>query len=188
MPACVDPATVTGRVPAADVYIEKDNPDDNYGSVKEISVRAKDDGDLRGLLRFDLSDIPSNAVITSAVLYLYETSESSTQVTGIYRLTRAWTESEVTWNTPWLTPGGDFAAAPVYATYIPGQKACSITLDLTGLVQGWTSGTFPNYGMLLYSTGDLKKINYASKEANDPEQWPRLLVEYEIPPVGQSGS
>lgn len=172
----------------ADTFIDKDKPDDNNGSVKEIFVRAKDDGNLRGLLWFDLSDIPSNAVITSANLYLYETSQSNTQVISIYPLKRAWTETEVTWNTPWLTPGGDFTAAPAYAAYIPDQIGCSITIDLTGLVQGWTSGAIPNYGMIFYSTGDFKKINYASKEADDADQWPRLLVEYEIPPLGQSGS
>ena len=144
-------------------------------------VRPNNNADRRGLLRFDLSDIPANAVISSAELYLYEQEDKLEQVTYVYRVTTPWTESGVTWNSPWTTPGGDFANSPAYALFIPGQSGCSITLDLTNLVQAWVEGTYPNYGVLLYSTGDSRVINYSSKEeTGNPEQAPRLAITYSL--------
>jgi hypothetical protein len=165
----------------ADTYIDNNKADTNLSTERTLKVRPNNDADLRGLLLFDLSDIPAHAEITSARLYLYEQDEKMEQVTYVYRVTSAWTESGATWNSPWVLPGGDFASSPAYATFVPGQRDCSISLNLTGLVQDWVDGTYPNYGVLLYSTGDSHVINYSSKEeSGHSEQTPRLDVSYSI--------
>jgi hypothetical protein len=33
--------------------------------------------------------------------------------------------------------------------YIPNQKNCMLTIDITTLVRAWVNGTFNNYGLLL---------------------------------------
>lgn len=151
-----------------------------------MEVRPDNGADRRGLLRFDLSDIPSNATITSAKLYLYELDNKPDQVTYVYRVTTAWTETGVTWATPWIQPGGDFYSETAYALYIPNQKNCSVALDVSGLVQNWVSGRHPNYGLMLYSTGPNHIISYTTKEdAKNPERAPRLEITYTIDAASQ---
>jgi hypothetical protein len=170
---------VTGRLPSDDTYIQADKPTTNYGAEKVMEVRPDNNADRRGLLTFNLSDIPTGAIITSARLYLYEQDEKPGQITYLYRVTRAWAESTATWGAPWTIPGGDFDQSIAYGLYLPNQKNCYASLDLTNLVQAWVNQDFPNYGVLLYSTGPNHIIQYTAKEeTNNPERRPRLEVTY----------
>lgn len=141
-------------------------------------MRADNSADRRGLLRFDLSDIPVDATITSARFYLYGNNNASDQVVYIYRVTAAWTEAAATWQT-WTIPGGDFDSSMAYGLFIPDQTNCSATIDLTSLVQQWTNGSLPNYGVLLYATGSNHIFTFSSKEDSaNIERAPRLEVTY----------
>jgi len=134
------------------------------GSLPMIQVRADQGADRRGVVRFDLSDIPQGAVVTSARLYLYTRNLSSEQITYLYRITHEWSEDSATWNVPWANPGGDFDESIAYGFFVPYQTNCYISLDLTALVQMWVDGQSPNYGILLYSVGKYHTVEYASKE------------------------
>jgi hypothetical protein len=172
---------VTGLLPSDDTYIDENLPTANYGSDPTFRVRPNNNSERRGLVRFDLSAIPANAIITSADLYLYETRAIPGQTTYLYRVTRTWSEASVTWNSPWTTHGGDFDKSIAFASFRPNHINCMVTLDLTDLVQRWVSGTYPNYGVLLYSTGPNRSIVYVSKENLILEQRPRLNVSYTLP-------
>jgi hypothetical protein len=173
----VDPDTVAGRLPSDDSYIDANHPAINYGAEAKLQVRPFPGGNSRGVVRFDLSDIPTNANITSAKLYLYEMNAKSNLVIYVYRITGNWTETTVTWVFPWTNTGGDFDANVAYALFIPGQQDCSITLDITTLVQGWVDGTYSNYGVLLDAVGPSPFIEYATKEETTwPERAPRLEI------------
>ena len=121
-------------------------------------------------------------------MYLYELDQKSGQVTYIYRVTTAWTESTANWNFPWGTPGSDFDQSIAYALYLPNQKNCSVAIDLTNLVQAWVNQTYPNNGMLLYSTGPNHIIEYSTKEedTNNSNQIPRLEISYTMGSQPQS--
>ena len=179
LPACYA-GTPAGALPVGDTYIDSGSPDRNYGSDNQFEVRPDRGADRRGLLKFDLSAIPANATISSATLYLYENGNKTGQTTYIYRVTSDWTESTVTWNT-WSTPGGDFDSSTAYFAYLPEQGNCMVTLDITNLVQTWSRGTHPNYGLMLYSIGPNHIISYSSKESGKPGESPRLDVIYAVP-------
>jgi len=172
---------VTGLPPSDDTYIDAGKPDAINGAQNTFEVRPDNGADRRGLVRFDLSSIPGNAIITSANLYLYERSNKTGQITYIYRVQTGWSETSATWNTPWLTPGGDFDNTVAYNNFIPDQKNCLASLDITNLVQAWVNGTYANYGVLLYSTGPNHIISYTSKEDNNVQEHPRLGVSYTLP-------
>lgn len=174
-----------GNLPSDDAYIKANSPTSNFGSLPNIEVRPDKDGSWRGLIRFDLSSIPPGSNVTQAILYLYEKDEKLGQVTYIYRLATSWDETSVTWNTPWNNPGGDFNNSTAYASYLPNQRNCMITIDLTDLVQEWING-IPNHGMMLLSTGPNHILRYSSKEEIVVEQQPKLHVVYSAP--SQSGS
>lgn len=189
VPPCIDPTTVAGRLPSDDTYLDASKPSTVYGDTNRILVRADNSADRRGVLRFDLSDIPADATITSARFYLYGNNQAGDQVIYIYRVTSAWTEAAATWQT-WTTPGGDFDSSIAYGLFIPDQVNCAATIDLTNLVQRWTNGSLPNYGILLYATGSNHIFTFTSKEDTaNMERAPRLEVTYTTgAPAKASGS
>lgn len=76
---------------------------------------------LRGLLRFDLTAIPTSAIVISAALELPIAAHDEASVAGFvgddglkaYFVTQAFTAAEATWNQRtatnlWAVPGGDF--------------------------------------------------------------------------------
>jgi hypothetical protein len=183
----VNPTTLTGRLPTGDTYIDANNPTGNYGSGNIMIVRPQPGGDRRSLVRFNLSDIPANSSITSARLYLYEMSSKTNLVVDVYRVTGDWAENTVTWGFPWANAGGDFDSSVAHAHFIPGVQNCSVSLDISSLVQGWVDESYPNYGVLLYAIGPSPFIEYATKEETTHPEWaPRLEITYSV--NGQSQS
>ena len=131
-----------------------------------MEVRPDNGADRRGLVKFNLSSIPANSTVTSATLYLNEKDRKSGQTTYIYRVTSNWSESTVTWLN-WSLLGGDFDSGTSYFTFIPDQQDCMLTMDITNLVQAWVNGTYPNYGLMLYSIGPNHTISIQFKRRWD---------------------
>ncbi|HEX5837578.1 MAG TPA: DNRLRE domain-containing protein [Anaerolineales bacterium] len=179
LPACYS-GTPGGILPSDDSYIDGGSPTRNNGTDNTFEVRPDNSADRRGLLKFDLSSIPSNATVNSATLYLHERGNKTGQITYIYRVTSGWSESTVTWNT-WSTPGGDFDSSNAFFSYRPEQSNCMLTIDLTNLVRAWLNGTYSNHGILLYSTGPNHIVQYTSKEDGTSSEWPKLNVVYSTP-------
>ena len=179
LPACYS-GTPNGILTSADSFIDGGSPTRNYGADNTFEVRPDNGADRRGLIKFDLSAIPPNATVNSATLYLFERGNKTGQATYLYRVTSAWNENTVTWNT-WTTPGGDFDSSTVHFSFRPEQSNCMLTIDLTGLVQAWVNGTYSNQGVLLYSTGPNHILQYSSKENGTSSEWPRLNVIYTTP-------
>lgn len=128
-------------------------------------------------MRFDLSSIPLESMVSNATLYLFEIDKKLDVETFLYRITSQWDEGTTTWNSPWMNPGGDYDNSHAYASFYPNQSNCMLAIDLTDLVQEWVNGT-PNYGFLLYSIGPNHILRYASKENGDANQFPKLSVTY----------
>jgi len=100
-------------------------------------------------------------------------------VTSIYRVASAWSETTATWDSPWITAGGDFNNLVAYVSYTPNIENCMITLDVTDLVSLWVNGTYENYGILLHSTGANYAFRYVSKEEEtNLQNRPRLSITY----------
>jgi hypothetical protein len=111
---------------------------------------------------------------------LYEKENKDGQTTYLYRVTSPWSENTVTWLT-WTLLGGDFDNSISYLAFVPNQKDCMVTLDITHLVQRWVDGTYSNHGLMLYSTGPNHIISYVSKEDGTASRRPRLHVVYSVP-------
>ena len=70
----------------ADTYFRSTVPNGNYGTAV---VLAFINGVRKGLLRFDLSGIPSTAICTAAVLKFYANSIGANTVFDVYKITDA---------------------------------------------------------------------------------------------------
>ncbi len=109
---------------------------------------------FRTLFRFNLSNIPSGAVIQSATLYLYSdptsttvgpTSNSPTSGSNsVYfeKVASNWGETAVTWNNQpaTTTTGRIWQSASTSATE-------NIQVNVTSFVQDWVNSPSANYGM-----------------------------------------
>ncbi|WP_246112290.1 CBM96 family carbohydrate-binding protein [Thermococcus aciditolerans] len=101
----VSAAVMTIQInPTDDAYVKDTAPDSNYGSYGSLYVGTyyMDNADERAYLKFDLSGIPDNAVIVSAVLraYTYSGAHSTPVNISAYAVSDdSWTEDSITWNT-----------------------------------------------------------------------------------------
>ncbi|HZJ21908.1 MAG TPA: DNRLRE domain-containing protein, partial [Anaerolineales bacterium] len=178
-PACY-PGTPNGLLPSDDTYISAGSPLSNYGTDNAFEVRPDNSADRRGLVRFDLSSIPSNATITSATLYLYSLDSKTGQTTSLYRVTSNWNENTATWLS-WTLLGGDFDSSTAHLNFTPDQNNCMLTMDIASLVRAWVNGSYPNYGLMLYSRGPNHTIKYSSKEDGTASRQPKLDIVYSLP-------
>ncbi|HUW82423.1 MAG TPA: Calx-beta domain-containing protein, partial [Phycisphaerae bacterium] len=148
---------VNGYSGTRDNYMQSVTPDVNFGTYERLRVTGyADQGDIqRGLVRFDLSGIPTATPITSATLWLYSYDPAkclgSTGFYGAYRLTTDWSETASTWNSPWTTAGGDFeATADGTAAKQPASAVpCWYSFNVTTRVQQWINNPSGNYGWVI---------------------------------------
>jgi hypothetical protein len=150
--AAPDQATPSYRtyLAVADSMVVKGYPDDEFGSEDSLCVLYYDSSrwgvlEQRGLVRFDISDLPSGVRIVSAELELWCT----TRIEGVNpatqfvtRITEPWEEATVNWgNKPADSTPGD--ACDV------GDAGRYYQWDVTAMVEGWYQGRYPNYGMMM---------------------------------------
>lgn len=175
-----------------DTWISSTSTNENNGANDILRVKSTS-GDNRILLQFDLSNIPSNAIITNATVTLYRESGSDNGAENIslYRLTRYWDEGTgviqqsgdgATWSnatntTAWTTAGGDYAATEIART--------SVTVDgyytwaITSTAQGWVNGTWSNYGLLFANSVNADDANaFTSGDDTIAAQRPQFNVSY----------
>lgn len=165
----------------------------------------------RTLLAFDLSSIPTNAIIDSVQLELTvtQTPDTSLRLFRLYRVLADWGEgasnspmgagapaqsNDATWTNTfypsslWTAAGGDFAASASDSTNVAGFGTYAWrSPGLAADVHAWTSKTVANYGWILI--GDEPSLTrsvreFGSRESGSP---PQLTVYYSVAtPVSQT--
>ena len=138
-----------------DAFLFENEPSANYGSTQYVSTFD------RFVIKFQLPAAVQGRRIVSAQagFYVWAQSDYQTgQYMDLFRVTRDWTESAVTWNnaasgTAWTTPGGDVAERVGRILHLSGSANWDHVfyppVDLTMLVQKWAAGTVPNYGLMM---------------------------------------
>lgn len=182
----------------AATYIELENPTVNKSGDAFFTVGEWSGGSQtnRGLLNFDVAGaaIPTNAIVTSVVLRVYDEGldySSNTRTMKAYRLIRAFTASQTTWNksdssTNWGTAGcanttNDREATEVGSISMPATEVAGyndITLT-TASLQDVVTGAFTFRGYLLKMDTETNDMHQFSDnlDANPPQ----LVINYSIP-------
>lgn len=157
----------------------------------------------RALIQFDLSSIPSSAVVSSATLsyFLVTDLSSNSRVLRHYRLKRAWTELGVTYNkydgtNNWATAGG-FGATDceqtdcAHQTYTASETLSTFKnmgFDAT-LLQEMISGVFANNGYLgKMDTEASDAYIWNSSDNSNAASRPKFVVVYTANTAGVSDS
>jgi len=178
----ITPTGLLQLEPVADAYIDRDNPDSNYG--KETTLAWQYTGGFppdryRSYLKFDISSIPRSCRIVSATLYLYTVTVppvaywtgDSFDVLSV--LNDDWTEDGITWNN----------APPFIATIVHGSGGripteAWICSDVTSFVQSeYNNGdVLVSFGIKVIGwDGTLTQAN--SREANTNRPYLEILFE-----------
>lgn len=137
------------------------------GQVGELNITSG--GPDRILIKFDVSSIPVAATITSSTLSLYALTDyaDNANTSRAFRQKRAWVETQVTWDNYstgniWQTAGGfgsnDCEQTDIGSRAFAASEALNVFKDWTlsnAGVQGWTSGTFTNNGLLVKTDAEL---------------------------------
>jgi RHS repeat-associated protein len=171
----------------------------NYGAAATMQVGPTADSVSRGLVAFDLRDIPVRAKVTSAVLSVHHDAVPGAQTVSAHQVTADWTEGSgaatcsadgATWYdrddgaVRWETDGGDhFPAAAASVAHLAGDSAGWDDFTITALAQQWADGVAPNHGVLLKAgdetRGSGKAIAYVTDDATvNPLLRPKLAVSY----------
>ena len=170
---------------ASDAGLTELAPTANNGTATTLKVDGDDPdpggGDLYAALRWDLSQIPAGATVSTASVTLNITNPSP-QTYGAYDLKRAWNESQISWNqastgTPWATAGakGTTDRGSQIASVTPTNIAPYTFTIPASVVQGWVSAPSSNNGILLAHTTNFDGFVFGTKEGAQP---PKLTINY----------
>lgn len=167
------------------------NPNSNFGSHDDMIVASWTVGgnpsNTRALLNFDLSAVPANAVITSASLSLYHNPNSLSGNIGhsqnggsnaawLRRVTSAWTEYGVTWNSQPTTSTQNQVVLPASNSTTEDY----LNIDVAALVQDIVSNPAQSFGMMiqLQTESPQRSLLFASSDHANPARHPQLDVCY----------
>lgn len=194
-------AVATLQPCSADSYTNHpDNPTGNFGSSTSFSCGENKDYPLqqyRALLKWDaLSDgtIPPGSIINSAILSLKISSDKSTntRTKRVFRLKRAWVESQVTANiwkagSNWSSVGAfgadDCEQTDIGSTSFTGSEPVgtwkSFTLTASKIQEMISGGTWTNNGFLIKTdTETSDSYSFYSSEYATSADRPKLVIDY----------
>lgn len=170
--------------PSDDAYVDsRDDTTHGYKPYMLVGRQQSPIGVQASLLRFDLSDLPDDAVIDEAILHVFVESGTGAETVTIdlHPLEGEWNEKSVT-----FSDAPD--VGPVYATAMDVGDLGWTEWDVTQLVQEWVSGKRDNHGVGL--AGPVKgeyTRQLASKESANEKHHPTLRISYTAPPNIISG-
>lgn len=159
----------------ADAWLKEKSPNEAYGSVNELPVREVVGDRYRAIYQPDLSQIPPNALITSATLNVWVTQQNRGTVNA-YPVTSAWSESTATWATVAQAYNSSMSVG-----FKPSKSSRYYGVDVTGWVQNWVDGSMPNYG-LMFISATKDEYKFTSREWSTSNQRPFLTVSYILIP------
>ena len=169
----------------ADATLHAGDPESPRGNQETLLVgydlpatgNAPSEGAVRALMRFDLSDLPAEAMIESATLMLRLNASwdgPGTEVRCTFQpILGDWDESAVTWDT--APDAGDRIAWIA----VPHAAWGWHSLDISELAQAWHQGSQPNHGLLL--RGDESRPNWRGFCSREGDYAAQLVLTWNLP-------
>ena len=139
----------------------------------------------RAFIKFDQSQIPSNATIISAILYLYtkpaphlvdpaNAHSGTSNAFYVERITATWNPASFTWINQPVTATANRASVPQYNSATP-----DVTINVTGIVQDMqTSGNY-GFAFRLQNETIYNARQFASSFYTNAALRPKLVITYQ---------
>ena len=168
-----------------DAYFKSSTPTLNQGNYPDIAAMVPNNGNVvRSVFEFDMTSIPTSSTIIDARLSLYfsPTSINGTHAgnganhSTLYRITDAWNQNTVTWDTQ---PGYSM----VNAVNLPATTTSTenfTQIDVTQLVQDMVNDPSNSHGFFfkLDVENQVRKLIFASSDHADGSLRPTLDISY----------
>lgn len=177
------PGDVLTLEAVADTFVTEGRPTTAWGGFPGMFIGYDWQAWLRQrpLMRFDLSPLPTDALVLSASLevYIHNCFECYRVEVTTYRVTQAWGEETATWE----TMGESFGEAYGRGILDPREGRHWEAFDMTDLVRLWVSGS-ANNGVMLRGgedpvTQDPLRYDFWGIEAREGRQFtPRLVIRW----------
>jgi len=183
-----------------DNRLRESTPNDILGTLPYSDIgHLLGTGRFRDVMWVDLSSYNSSDKITSAILSLFwyypaGNARNYPTTVELYR-PLSWDPNSVNWNNgsngmPWTNSGGDwydrngafngsvpFTSLTFSATTLPDNRYYDF--NVTGLVQDYVSGKYPNTGFFLKAKDEYDNyIAFYSSNHSNPDQTPKLTITY----------
>lgn len=197
-PLTIDPTIVkiNSNTMVQDTNIRSAFPIQTGGNDQELGVGlykdTKQTNVIRSLLKFDVSAVPKNAIVTNADLNLWMSSVSNETLIDVeaYQITQSWNEALASWNNRssslWSVKGGDYAKSPLDTVGLGHLVDLSTNLKWkipVDVIHAWVDYPNTNYGILMKSksetTNSYKKF-ISSENSIGSNYQPLLVVTYKI--------
>jgi hypothetical protein len=168
--------------PEQDVYVNSENPSTNYAGTADLFLGK---GTFWGLgfwrtyTIFDVSPL-AGQLIDSAEFSIWQ-FDTGAAAGGLpcdaHRVTAAWDESTITWNSKPAHDSTVLSSADVGDSFYTGW----ITWDITALVRDWIDSAVENQGVVLkhyfeQSAGASRYGIFHATESSQTDLRPRLVV------------
>ncbi len=171
-------------------YIDNQYPTTNYGSdtIMEVGTYTVSSTTYykRSFLKFDLSSIPTGAVVNKAhIIVFHYNGLAGSNPLRIKRVTDQWYEDTITANNQPAISTNSTDISSTYTMYTDSAK-----LNVGFMTKWMHFGLLDNYGwdieVLNETDTSTTGIEFYTREASDTNKRPYLLVEYYYPIEAQN--
>lgn len=162
------------------------NSDTNYGTHPDFMSNSFSSSDVRSLIQFDFSSIPTNAIVDSVKVsfYSYNSPSNGSNFIGkgesyLQKVTSAWDESTVTWNNQPTT-------TDVNQVYLENAQSVIqdyLDLDVTEIALDMIENPSNNHGFMLRLVDEVitnNKLIFGSSDNTDSDLHPKIDVYYRV--------
>ena len=168
---CEVPAVIRCIKPSRDTFIDSNDAMVNFGDHENVQTERWGGAHVinKGLIAFDLSIIPSCAVVESAILTMHVVSWWGEPELAAYEILGSWGEMHVTWE-----------SAPEYhaeGVSLPAVAWGPNTWDLTPIVGNWLDDPSGNHGIMVFPSKSNCGADFASREHWDDSKHPCLALQ-----------
>jgi len=169
--------------PIKDARVEEASPDSNFGNSVNLYVKSDVSADTVGdnkrtFLEFDLSSIPSDVTINSAILSLFaESAPGVSRTYNIQKVLSQWDESTINWNNQ-----------PDVNDTITSSNSTGTTddvfhfFDVTEDVKSFYSSLLTNNGWRIADSSENsetgRETQYRSREFENETEIPKLIINF----------
>jgi hypothetical protein len=164
------------------------NADFNYGAYTYMQLGSDGTDEKRGLVRFDITELPPGAAVQKAIITLYCSGVPfGAPEFAFYEIdARDWGEAEVTWNdyssgNAWTTAGGDITAAA--GGFVKPGSSSYVSWEINpAVIQAWYDDGPQNFGLVLKAKNPdaAGECVFSSSEAAEANKRPKLAVYYKL--------
>lgn len=176
----------------ADAQLSEYSSTLNNGTSNSMLIQTwGSNNNYRGIIRFDISSIPSGATISSAEVKLQQIGTLGYQRTiNLHAVTAAWNESTITWS----NFSGQFNSTASASHVLNYPSSTQGVWNVTSDIQAMVNGSLANNGWLIKDANESEWGQYwtfGTREHAGSQYRPVLVVTYNFsgpPPIDLQGS